>query len=298
MQCVKALLVHDRQRKGNALFCQQIAIKDVGEDGNGKSRNQEQNASANITGDQASHHGSSLVYLPRFVSINEVESRPLLAATLMTNESFPQPSDQACMAGRKGRPADHSRKSYSQTSSNMKLAPISTSSYLYSDPIMLDEQPQLCHRHRKCLMKIAVSILFNIALAHHLIGRSTAARLFKASNEEESRNDLRRKCRNDLKRAVAFYTLSCRIHIFECIEMSEMMAMAHLNNLGQIHAILGNTRLSKAFFEKLLSNLALYNEYFRDTDNHETKEKRKRLVGFYRNAAQIILSDPMFAPAA
>lgn len=174
--------------------------------------------------------------------------------------------------------------------------------YVYADPIILDDESLVCHRHRQCLMKITVTILFNMALAHHLMARSTLIRMFdeesSSSLDEEHRHELQRTCRCDLKRAVTLYTLSCRIHVFERLSMNEMIAMAHLNNLGQIHAILGNTSVSKAFFEKLLSNLALYTESYRDSEHQATRRGRRRLAGFYQNATQIILRGPELAPAA
>lgn len=189
----------------------------------------------------------------------------------------------------------------SQKTTVKKLSLGTSNTFVYADPIVLDDEPVVCHRHQQCLMKITVTILFNMALAHHLMARSTLTRLQEEDEswDEERRNELQRHCTSDLKRAVALYTLSCRIHVFERLSMNEMIAMAHLNNLGQIHAILGNTSLSKAFFEKLLSNLALYTESNRDGKHQATRRgRRRRLAGFYRNAAQIILRGPELAPAA
>lgn len=181
-----------------------------------------------------------------------------------------------------------------------KTSLTSSNTFVYADPIVLDDEAFVCHRHRRCLMKITVTILFNMAVAHHLMARSmlTLTEDADSSLEEEVRNEMQRQCRSDLKRAVTLYTLSCRIHVFERLSMNEVIAMAHLNNLGQIHAILGNVSLSNAFFEKLLSNLALYTESYRDGKHHASRQGRRRLAGFYRNAAQVILRGPELAPAA
>lgn len=182
---------------------------------------------------------------------------------------------------------------------NVNTKKISTSSYIFTDPIILEEHLVLCLRHRECAMKLTAIITFNMGLAHHLLGRSIITTLAQASAADfdmEKRVDLKKECMNHFKRAIAFYTLSCRIQIVERVFLDQIIAMAQLNNLAQIHETLGNLRTSKLLFERLLSNLVLYTESIRNKDNQEVV--RRRLAGFHRNTTPFILGGPKVAPAA
>jgi hypothetical protein len=162
-----------------------------------------------------------------------------------------------------------------------------TSSYIFADPIFLEER-RVCQRHRHCLMKLTAIIAFNLGLVHHLLGRSIITKLEHQDSAAERIMHF--------ERAVAFYTLSCRIQIVEWIVPDQLLAMAQLNNMAQIHDTLGNTKASQRLFERLLSYLVLYTESIRYKDNQEVQ--RRPLSGFRRNTARFILRDLNVAPAA
>lgn len=176
---------------------------------------------------------------------------------------------------------------------------VSGPSYVYSEPVMLDPERKLCHRHRSCVMRITVTIIFNMALAHHLRGRSMIAtgNVSPPTRSAEEINELNEMGRSELRRASALYSLSCRIQVKEGVLIDEILSMAHLNNLGWIHATLGNTQSSVLVFERLLSNLMLYTQLARSRTSRCSGTKR-RLSGFRRNATQFILGKLVLASAA
>ena len=100
--------------------------------------------------------------------------------------------------------------SQKRTTPKMMTSLASSDTFVYADPIVLDDEHFVCHRHRQCLMKITVTILFNMALAHHLMARSKLNAImneescsFLNNEDEERRHELQRNCRSDLKSAPA-----------------------------------------------------------------------------------------------
>jgi hypothetical protein len=149
------------------------------------------------------------------------------------------------------------------------------------------------------MMRLAVVIIFNMALSHHLLGRSmiTLVNDSRFDHSPEKTLEWKRIGMAELKRAFALYSLSCRIQVRERVVVDEILSMAHLNNLGWIHATFGNTQTCTAIFERLLSNLVLYTEFSRCRPNRLLRMTR-RLSGFHKNTVQVIFGKSVVASAA
>ena len=242
-----------------------------------------------------SHSSSPQKLTPPLISLSRGELARTLTigghprkTTTETTTPFQRPRKKG------GRHGDNSNQE------NIVIQRSLVSTYIFTDPVLLEDNKQCFHRHRRCLVKLTAIICFNLGLVHHLLGRSIITTLAQGSLDfnQEKRNSLRRNCVVHLKRAIGFYTISCRIQICHkgVALLDPVLAMAQLNNLAQIHDTLGNVESSKRLFERLLSNLVLHTEFIRNKAN--AKVERKRLSGFYRNTARFVLQCPKLAPAA
>jgi hypothetical protein len=154
--------------------------------------------------------------------------------------------------------------------------------FVFTEPILVDPQdsiPESPSQIKSCLMKLTVILIFNMALSHHL----------KAMNSNET--PLNRS--SDFQRAFSLYELSCKTQLHQGVELSEIHAMAHINNLGQIVAASGKKVIARQFFQRLLNQLILYMEC-----TEQEERPRREVEGFIQNTSQLILHDPVLAPAA
>jgi hypothetical protein len=151
--------------------------------------------------------------------------------------------------------------------------------FIFSDPIFVN-QDEAFVKDRRCFMKLTVVIIFNLGLTHHL--RSGA----QAPSDSSRRT-------SDLTKALALYELSCRTQILEDVVLNELYTMAHFNNLGVVHAALGNVDMAIKCFRRLLKGLVLHKECTTEEDINS-----QELEGFYQNSMGLILQDPAVAPAA
>ena len=194
-------------------------------------------------------------------------------------------------------PGAHTKESKRSTP---KAPPHPIPSYIFTDPIFLhDQPPHACRCHRECLMRLATVTLFNMAIAHHFMGNTLLKHCHTSpvlKTDHETRKDFENDAITDLQRAIALYTLSCRIQILENVILDDLVVLAHFNNLGQIHAMIGNIKASTVLFERLLSNLVLCTERIRNKEDRA--RARLRFAVLYRNTAQLILRSPAVAPAA
>jgi hypothetical protein len=154
--------------------------------------------------------------------------------------------------------------------------------FVFTEPILVDPQDSVLDspsQTKRRLMKLTVILLFNMALSHHL----------KAMNSNETLSNRS----SDLQRAYSLYELSCKTQVHQGVELSDIHAMAHINNLGQIVAASGNKVIASKFFQRLLSHLILYMEC-----TEQEERPRREVEGFIQNTSQLILHDPVLAPAA
>jgi len=209
--------------------------------------------------------------------------------------------------------------------------------FVYSDPILIPEEDNewfsscCLDCHRSLVTRLTVVILFNMALAHHLLGRSlmvgssTTTTSQKPTSEEEKEpndddDDKGGKTTKtmrimmgqaELKKAMVLYSMSCRIQLRERIIIDRILSMAHLNNLGWIQTKLGNRQIAYRIFERLLSNLLLNAALssYRRTGGGRTNERRRfidhpltrryqSLSRFHENAIQVVLGKIVSASAA
>jgi hypothetical protein len=157
-----------------------------------------------------------------------------------------------------------------------------TNDFVFTEPILVDPEdsvPESPSQIKSCLMKLTVILIFNMALSHHL----------KAMNSNETPSNRS----SDLQRAFALYKLSCKTQVHQGVELSDIHAMAHVNNLGQIVAASGKNDIARQFFQRLLSQLILYMEC-----TEQEERPRREVEGFIQNTSQLILHDPGLAPAA
>jgi tetratricopeptide (TPR) repeat protein len=121
---------------------------------------------------------------------------------------------------------------------------------------------------------LSVVLVFNLALAHHL----------KAIADD---NNTRR-----LRVALQLYKLGFSMKHQSNRRRGIMNSLAVANNCGHIYKQLQRTKKATEFFEHVLSALMMLFEYGEDAEVDQ-------LDGFLKNAAaQLILRDPAFAPAA
>jgi hypothetical protein len=158
--------------------------------------------------------------------------------------------------------------------------------FIFTDPILVNPHdispPASPCQVKRGMMKLTVILVFNMALSHHL----------KAMNSYDGIPSNRSL---DLQSAFSLYELSCKTQIQHDIKLSEIHAMAHINNLGQIAAARGNKVAARQIFRLLLNRLILYME---STSDKERRRHRAVEEGFRQNTSLAILQDPVTAPAA
>ena len=144
--------------------------------------------------------------------------------------------------------------------------------YTFSSPMFIPTLQQGMQSLRDNV-KLSFVILYNIALAHHLIAIQDA------------------NCTNKLLKAKSLYELVYSIQTNEELEISPLQSMAISNNLGQIHLSLGDEDKSRSCFEHLLSAIISVNA----CGEHEYVGN---LDGFIGNVLLLFLKSAPTAPAA
>ena len=159
----------------------------------------------------------------------------------------------------------------------MTSADSSTSSdpdFVYRHPISIptsdfhDLLPLECD----CKIIISVSIIFNLALAHHL---RAIEEVTSPSNQQE------------LSRAMRLYELAYKLqaHGDTGAGISTLYIMSTLNNLGQIHKALNESDTACKCFENLLSAMMF-------TVHTGGTLPEQALDGFMRNMTQSVFHSP------
>jgi hypothetical protein len=140
-------------------------------------------------------------------------------------------------------------------------------SYVFCSPIQIPTETAIP------ALKLALWMVFNLALAHHLDGIQSS------------------DC-DHLDKALRLYECVYRISHEEGVDLSVLHAMALTNNLGHVHLVLKDTLKSQKCFEQLLATLI----YFVEVSDGNTKEI-ENLTGFFSNATGLSMTK-MSAPAA
>lgn len=144
--------------------------------------------------------------------------------------------------------------------------------FTYSNPVHLtiDDRQSYSLRY---LINLSFMLLYNLALTHHM-------------NATDGDLSLAR-----LRKAASLYELAFELYTRENIDMSTLHYMALLNNLGQVHQLVGRSDKARWYFEQVLSVIMLLNTcgQSRLVDNlHE----------FLENVLTIVLDQGSVAPAA
>jgi tetratricopeptide (TPR) repeat protein len=108
--------------------------------------------------------------------------------------------------------------------------------YLYQLPIHVTEELRTTY---SSYVMVSVSLIFNLALAHHLLALS--------GNHENPRALLRKAAR--------FYEYGFDLQQGQGRAPSEIFCMASLNNLGQVYQALGEKESAKKCFQYLISTI-------------------------------------------
>jgi tetratricopeptide (TPR) repeat protein len=144
--------------------------------------------------------------------------------------------------------------------------------FIYRRPIRIPEGSQNNVEDYHFHVTLSVSLVFNLALAHHLCGLEGT------------------KKAGMLEKAVHFYTLSQQLFAQQHLDtMSFILAVT--NNIGQIRNTLGQTEVADELFQRMLTTLLYLNEYDWDT-------KEFSLEGFFRNTTHLVLKNSHTAKAA
>lgn len=158
--------------------------------------------------------------------------------------------------------------------------------FIFRSPIVVSVPPQdapanVCFNY---YTQMCYCLLYNLALAHHL----SALDIQEQENGNKTSASLKR-----LQKAVALYELAYTIQMTEGIQLSILLTMAIVNNLGQIHTALGSAEKSNQCFQHLLSTIMFVN----DTGEHDVVQQ---MDGFLSNVIPLIFptNDQRIAPAA
>jgi hypothetical protein len=133
------------------------------------------------------------------------------------------------------------------------------SSYVFCSPIAIKTATTIPS------LKIALFVIFNLALAHHL-------------------NGIHQSEREQLEKALRLYECVYRISHEEEVDLSVLHAMALTNNLGHVHLVLKDTHKSQKCFEQLLATLI----YFVEVSDGDSKQI-DNLKAFFTNATNLAM---------
>mmetsp|Transcript_5196 Transcript_5196/g.10687 ORF Transcript_5196/g.10687 Transcript_5196/m.10687 type:complete len:245 (-) Transcript_5196:183-917(-) len=144
--------------------------------------------------------------------------------------------------------------------------------FIFTNPMLITMKasPPHCYNY---YVGLSFIVLFNLALAYHQHGSRT-------------------NCQLQLQKALRLYELAYTVHIKEDLTLTVMQALAIVNNLGHLHALLGNKESSQKCFDNLLSTLMYIQEYRSDDVDAQ------HVDGFMSNVLSSMLTGPKSAAAA
>lgn len=140
-------------------------------------------------------------------------------------------------------------------SSSEQKDPMESSSFVCAEPIFVDEE-------EGNFLKLFATIVFNLALVHHLQGlrcRSTSA----------------------LNKAATLYEMCLKVQIKNRFDLGEYYKLLVLpNNLGHVNMRLGRTKRAQGYMQFLSRQLATYG-----SGKSAVQETRPNLEGFFLNVS-------------
>ena len=150
---------------------------------------------------------------------------------------------------------------------------------IFEHPAYIDKRGVISGKKTGC--RLAVILLYNLGVANHLWA------LYDDDLKLHERSQM-------LKKAFAFYRLSCIIQVNEDVEISTIYSMALLNNMAQVHRAMGNQQKAEQCLKCLLSQLVYH--------THGKAGKVGKFPGvfdcFYQSITGLIMEEKGFAPAA
>jgi hypothetical protein len=122
------------------------------------------------------------------------------------------------------------------------------------------------------LQMIAISAIYNLAIAHHLYG-------------------LRNRSPRCLQKALEYYEISFKIHVQGSMCSNPTHVLSVLNNVAMIHRSMGEGQRSSMFLRRLYSAMSFL-------DETGQKQDQRHWLGFWRNILGLVLDSPSTAAAA
>ena len=157
----------------------------------------------------------------------------------------------------------------------------SSSSFLYRQAIHLS--PEAIGRDNRSRQQLSAVIVFNLALAHHLIAETDETQQYNCFT----------------MRAAKLYELSWQLVQREVGYNSPLFMMVIVNNLGVAYQSLGEVENAQRSFEHLLSTML----FLMDCGHHHkifakaTKNHSNLQEGFFRNVSPLFLHQSTAAAA-
>lgn len=144
------------------------------------------------------------------------------------------------------------------------------------------EDNQLSSAPMQCYIRMSFIVMFNLAITYHL-GALNVSQTMSLCNDEP------------LSKAKKLYELAYCISTQENVEICAYYTISIVNNLSQIHAMVGNDVGSKLCCENLLQSLVYLKETGVALDKAIGVE---HMEGLYSNVMHLVLTNQQVAPAA
>jgi tetratricopeptide (TPR) repeat protein len=123
---------------------------------------------------------------------------------------------------------------------------------------------------------LSVLIMFNLALCYHLSAMES-------------------KSLAGLLKATRLYELAYKLQLDEELDSNTLFTLTIVNNLGHLHALIGQTETSEKYFQHLLSVLMFI--IVINCNNNEEVAQLPVLEGFFYNTLHLILQNQTAAAA-
>jgi hypothetical protein len=163
------------------------------------------------------------------------------------------------------------------------------SAFLFPHPMAVADTAAIHHQAEEEVsythyIELSFMLLYNLALCHHL-----SATMNSSDSSSTSRQDFNR-VQEKLQKALHLYELAYTISLTEqdcsmlpegepTTQFSILQQLALVNNLGHVHAALGNIECSRQCFQNLLSTLMVV---------RDCGEQIEKMDGFLSNVMNLI----------
>ena len=149
--------------------------------------------------------------------------------------------------------------------------------YFYKCPIRIQMNQAQRNSGFQSAVNTSAVVLFNLSIAHHL-GGIQDGRLFSVKK---------------LQKAMIMYELCHQLFVQGHVQTDALVVMVLLNNLGQIHAMLGSREKGCRYFERLLSLMM----YVLMDGGKQYQGHEQVFEGFFQNVSSLLLSTDSAAAA-